>query len=313
MFPDLWLADTMFRIVHRVSDANPQQSEYGWGSAELFKWTNYKKKLNEGLIFFPSDFDPEKKYPLIVNFYEKSSDGLYRHRPPSAHRSTINYSYYTNNGYIIFNPDIHYGTGQPGQDCFDAVESGVDALIKTGYIDERRIALQGHSWGGYQIAYLLTKSDRYRCAESGAPVVNMVSAYGGIRWETGLSRMFQYEKTQSRLGVSLWENPQLYHKNSPIYEMENVTTPVLILHNDNDGHVPWYQGIEYFMALRRLNKPAWMLNYKGEPHWPLKWENRLDFNIRMQEFFDHYLKDKTMPEWMRTGGSPLEPIVRKQN
>lgn len=311
-FPDLWIADTMFKKIHRVSEANQQQAEFGWGSASLFKWTNYKNKPNEGLIFYPHDFDPEKKYPLIVNFYEKSSDGLYRHRAPSAHRSTINYSYYTNNGYIIFNPDIHYITGQPGQDCFDAVESGLDALIRTGYIDEEKIALQGHSWGGYQIAYLLTKSDRYACAESGAPVVNMVSAYGGIRWETGLSRMFQYEKTQSRLGVSLWENPDVYHKNSPIYQMDKVTAPVLILHNDNDGHVPWYQGIEYFMALRRLNKPGWLLNYKGEPHWPLKWENRLDFNIRMQEFFDHYLKGKPMPEWMLKGGSPLETVVRKQ-
>lgn len=312
VFPDLLLADGAFQNVVQVSDANPHQNEYGWGHAEVFSWRNYNRETNDGLVFFPPNFDPEKKYPLIVNFYERSSDGLNRHRAPMAHRSTINYTYYTNNDYIVFNPDIRYTTGQPGEDCFTAVESGVEALLKLGYIDSDRIALQGHSWGGYQIAYLLTKTDRYKCAESGAPVVNMVSAYGGIRWETGLSRMFQYEKTQSRLGVTLWENPGVYHKNSPIYNMDKVTTPVLIMHNDNDGHVPWYQGIEYFMALRRLNKPAWLLNYKGEPHWPLKWQNRLDFNIRMQEFFDHYLKDSPMPNWMKEGGSPLEPVVRKR-
>ncbi len=309
-FPDLLLTDTNFQSIKQVSQANPQQSEYKWGHAELMRWTNYRRQPNEGMVFYPPNFDPEKKYPLIVNFYERSSDGLHQHRPPMAHRSTINYSYYTNNDYIIFNPDIRYTTGRPGDDCFVAVESGVDQLLKTGYIDADKIALQGHSWGGYQVAYLLTKSDRYRCAESGAPVVNMISAYGGIRWETGLSRMFQYEKTQSRLGATLWENPQLYTKNSPIFEMDKVSTPVLIMHNDADGHVPWYQGIEYFMALRRLNKPAWMLNYKDEPHWPLKWQNRLDFNIRMQEFFDHYLKDKPMPKWMENGGSPLDTVVR---
>lgn len=306
IFPDLILTNFNFDTLIQVTKANPQQAEYGWGKNQLFSWTNYKNVRNEGMLFFPPSFDPEKKYPLIVNFYEKSSDDLHRHRAPEAHRSTINYTYYNNHGYIIFNPDISYLTGQPGEDCLNAVESGVDALLKTGYIDESRMALQGHSWGGYQVAYLLTKSERYRCAESGAPVVNMVSAYGGIRWESGMSRMFQYEKTQSRLGATLWENTSLFHKNSPIYEMTNVTTPVLILHNDADGAVPWYQGIEYFMALRRLGKPAWLLNYNNEPHWPVKWQNRLDFNIRMEQFFNHYLLGAEMPLWMKEGNTPLE-------
>lgn len=306
VFPDLLLTDTTFANVKKISDANPQQKNYGWGSARLFSWTNYRGQKNDGMIFYPPNFDPENKYPLIVNFYERSSDDLNRHRAPEAHRSSINYTYYTNLGYIIFNPDITYLTGQPGDDCVNAVESGVDALVKEGYIDQSVIGLQGHSWGGYQVAYLLTKSERYKCAESGAPVVNMVSAYGGIRWESGMSRMFQYEKTQSRLGASLWENPALYHKNSPIYEMTKVNAPVLILHNDNDGAVPWQQGIEYFMALRRLGKPAWLLNYNDEPHWPVKWPNRLDFNIRMEQFFNHYLMGGPLPLWMREGNTPFE-------
>lgn len=305
-FPDLYTSNVDFAQNKKISNANPQQINYGWGTAKLFSWKNYRGLKNEGMIFFPPGFNPEKKYPLIVNFYEKSSEGIYKHRAPEAHRSSINYTYYTNLGYIIFNPDIKYLTGQPGDDCFNAVESGVDALLKSGYIDETRMALQGHSWGGYQIAYLLTKTGRYRCAESGAPVVNMVSAYGGIRWESGMSRMFQYEKAQSRLGVSLWENVAPYHKNSPIYEMPKVSTPVLIMHNDEDGAVPWYQGIEYYMALRRLGKPAWLLNYNGEPHWPVKWQNRLDFNIRMEQFFNHFMMDGPMPLWMKEGNTPIE-------
>lgn len=312
IFPDLLLTDSGFQNDRRISDANPQQKDYGWGSASLFQWTNYRGNKNEGMIFYPPNFDASRKYPLIVNFYERSSDDLHRHRAPEAHRSSINYSYYTNLGYVVFNPDIKYTTGKPGEDCFNAVESGVDALTKQGFIDETRMALQGHSWGGYQIAYLLTKTDRYRCAEAGAPVVNMVSAYGGIRWESGMSRMFQYEKTQSRLGATLWENTLLFHKNSPIYEMPKVSTPVLIMHNDEDGAVPWYQGIEYYMSLRRLGKPAWLLNYNGEPHWPVKWQNRLDFNIRMEQFFNHYLMDKPIPKWMEEGNTPIEKgIINK--
>ncbi len=305
LFPDLWMSDTTFSAPKKISDVNPQQKDYAWGRVELISWKNYRGKQNEGLLYYPADYNPENKYPMIVNFYEKSSHELYKHKAPEAHRSTINYSYYTNKGYFVFNPDITYTTGQPGEDCVNAVESGVDFLVKQGFIDEKKIALQGHSWGGYQVAYLLTKSERYRCAESGAPVVNMVSAYGGIRWESGMSRMFQYEKAQSRLGATLWENPSLYHKNSPIYEMPNVNAPILIMHNDEDGAVPWYQGIEYYMALRRLGKPAWLLNYNNEPHWPVKWQNRLDFNIRMEQFFDHFLLDKPMPLWMKEGNTPL--------
>jgi len=186
------------------------------------------------------------------------------------------------------------------------VMSGMDEIIKQGFIDEDNIGVQGHSWGGYQIAHLVTKTDRFKCAESGAPVVNMISAYGGIRWGSGLSRMFQYEHTQSRIGGTIWNNLDLYMENSPIFNIDKINTPVLILHNDEDGAVPWYQGIEFFVAMRRLNKKAWFLNYNGEPHWPVKRQNRLDFNKRMEQFFDHYLMDAPMPQWMKKGIPAIE-------
>lgn len=300
-FPNLVLTDTEFANMKTFSDVNPQQNEYLWGDIELHSWISETGEKLDGLLVLPEGFDPNKKYPLIVNFYERNSNRLNRHRAPYAHRSTINYSYYSSKGYIIFNPDVVYRIGYPGQSCYESVIPGIKSLIEKGYIDENRIGVQGHSWGGYQIADLLTKTDLFRCAEAGAPVVNMVSAYGGIRWGSGMSRMFQYEKTQSRLGATLWERPDLYLENSPIFKLDKVTTPVLILHNDGDGAVPWYQGIEYFNAMRRLEKPAWFLNYNDEPHWPVKWQNRLDFNIRMEQFFDHFLQDKPMPRWMKEG------------
>ncbi len=310
-FPDLQYCKGNFAAPTRISDVNPQQSDYSWGSIELYEWTSLDGEQLNGLLVKPENFDPNKKYPMIVNFYERSSNGLHRHRAPFPHRSTINYSYYANQGYLIFNPDVPYRIGYPGASAFNSVMSGVTSLINEGFVDEERVGLQGHSWGGYQIAHLVTRTNLFRCAESGAPVVNMFSAYGGIRWGSGLSRMFQYEHTQSRIGGTIWEYPLRYLENSPIFFIDKIETPVLILHNDKDGAVPWYQGIEFFVALRRLGKPAWLLNYNEEPHWPLKRQNRIDFNLRMQQFFDHYLKDAPRPKWMEKGVPAIEKGIRQ--
>lgn len=310
-FPNIHYSDLSFKLTTQISDANPQQSQYNWGTAELVKWTSMDGDILSGMLIKPENFDPNKKYPMIVNFYEKSSDGLYSHRPPAAGRSTISYSFYTSRGYVIFNPDVNYRIGYPGESAMNSVMPGITSLIEKGFIDKDNIGVQGHSWGGYQIAYMVTKTDIFKAAEAGAPVPNMISAYGGIRWWTGLSRQFQYEHTQSRIGGSPWEYPARYIENSPIFNMDKVNTPLLIMHNDGDGHVPWYQGIEMFTALRRLGKPSWFLNYNGEPHWPLKRQNRLDFNIRMAQFFDFYLKGAPKPVWMERGVPALEKGINQ--
>ncbi len=301
MFPDLLVSDLTFRNTVKISDANPQQDDFLWGTAELYEWTSLDGQKMEGLLFKPENFDPEREYPVIVNFYERSSGELYEHRIPELHRSTIDYHYYTSNGYIVFNPDVYYRDGYPGESAYNCVMPGITALIDEGFVYPDRIGAQGHSWGGYQVAYLATRTGLFAAIESGAPVVNMFSAYGGIRWWSGLNRSFQYEHTQSRIGASIWEEPLRYFENSPLFTMDKVTTPILIMHNDQDGHVPWYQGIEFFIALRRLQKPVWMLNYSGEPHWPQKLQNKKDFQIRMAQFFAHYLKGDPMPRWMKEG------------
>ena len=310
-FPDLRLADLDFKKPLKVSDANPQQASYNWGTIELMDWFSLDGKPLQGMLVKPENFDPNKKYPLLVNFYEKSSDRIHRHRHPRAERSSLNYSFYTSRGYVIFNPDVEYRVGYPGESAYNCVIPGVTSLIEKGFIDKHNIGVQGHSWGGYQIAYLVTKTDIFKAAESGAPVPNMISAYGGIRWWTGLSRQFQYEHTQSRIGGTPWEFPSRYIENSPIFNIDKINTPLLIMHNDADGHVPWYQGIEFFVSLRRLGKPSWFLNYNGEPHWPLKLQNRKDFNIRMAQFFDHYLKGEGKPSWMERGVPPIEKGIRQ--
>ena len=301
VFPDVWAAEASFKKGIQLTQGIKQQEPYIWGTAELISWTSLDGRKLEGVIYKPVNFDPNKKYPMIVNFYERNSETLNKYRMPEPHRSTIDYRMYLSDGYIVFNPDVRYRDGYPGESCYNCVMSGVYEVLSRGYVDEKRIGAQGHSWGGYQVAYLATRTRLFAAIESGAPVVNMFSAYGGIRWGSGLARSFQYEHTQSRLGATPWTDPRRYYENSPLFLMDKVETPILIMHNDQDGHVPWYQGIEYFVALKRLGKPAWMLNYTGEPHWPTKNPNKLDFQIRLKQFFDHYLKDAPMPKWMKEG------------
>jgi len=310
-FPDIRYTNSSFKTQTKISDANPQQNEYNWGTIELVNWTSLDGVKLTGMLVKPENFNPDKKYPMLVNFYERSSNSLNSYKIPAPGRSTINYSFYASRGYVIFNPDVVYREGYPGESAYNCVIPGVTSIVEKGFIDKDNIGVQGHSWGAYQIAYLVTRTNIFKAAEAGAPVVNMISAYGGIRWWTGLSRQFQYEHTQSRLGGSPWEYPARYIENSPIFNVDKIHTPLLIMHNDADGHVPWYQGIEFFTALRRLGKPAWFLNYNGEPHWPLKMQNRKDFNIRMAQFFDYYLKGAQKPVWMERGVPAIEKGINQ--
>jgi dipeptidyl aminopeptidase/acylaminoacyl peptidase len=300
-FPDLWVADLSFDDMRRVSEANPQMAEYGWGTAELVHWRSSDGEPLDGILYKPDGFDPSKQYPMMVYFYETMSDNLYGFQQPGPGGSSVSVSFYVSRGYVVFIPDIHYRIGHPGESALDCVVPGVLSVLAMGFVDPQRIGVQGHSWGGYQIAYLVTQTNIFRAAEAGAPVSNMTSAYGGIRWGTGMSRMFQYERTQSRIGATLWEAEPLYIENSPLFRANKIETPVLMLHNDDDSAVPWYQGIEFFVALRRLGKPVWLLNYNGEPHGLTKYQNRKDFAIRMQQFFDHYLTGAPEPLWMAEG------------
>jgi dipeptidyl aminopeptidase/acylaminoacyl peptidase len=284
-----------------LSSINPQQANYNWMQSQLVKWKAYTGKTAEGVLYLPEDFDSKKKYPMIVYFYERNNQTLHNYLAPSPTPSRLNIPFFVSRGYVVFVPDIWYKKGYPGQGAYDYIVSGTRAMVQKGFIDSTRIGLQGQSWGGYQIAYLITKTNLYAAAWAGAPVVNMTSAYGGIRWGAGINRQFQYEKTQSRIGANLWERPDLYIKNSPLFELNKVKTPIVIMSNDADDAVPWYQGIEMFTAMRRLSKPIWMLVYNNEAHNLVERKNRKDIQIREQQFFDHYLKGAPMPIWMSKG------------
>jgi dipeptidyl aminopeptidase/acylaminoacyl peptidase len=298
--PDYHVADPSFREVRRVTDINPKKREFNWGKAELVNYKSADGVELAGVLIKPEDFDPQKKYPMIVYIYERLSDDLHRFRLPSAGTS-INPTYYASNGYLVYMPDIAYTVGSPGQSAMKCVLPAIQAVVDKGCVNEAAIGIQGHSWGGYQIAYMVTQTNRFKAAASGAPVSNMVSAYGGIRWGTGLPRQFQYERTQSRIGRTLWEAPMKFIENSPIFMADRVATPLMILHNDQDDAVPWYQGIEYYLALRRLGKECYLFNYNGERHGLTRKSTQRDYTLRMQQFFDHHLKGAPMPDWMAKG------------
>lgn len=306
---DIWVSDAadghpgaaLAASGTQLSHINPQQADYNWHTVELKHWKMLDGRMSEGLLYKPENFDSTKKYPILFYFYERDADNLYDYEPPSPDRSIINISYFVSNGYLVFDPNIFYKTGAPGEDAYNSVMSAARYMSRFKWVDSTKMGLEGHSWGGYQVAYLVTRTHLFAAAEAGAPVANMTSAYGGIRWGAGISRQFQYEKSQSRIGATLWEHPELYIKSSPLFRADKVTTPLLMMHNDADGAVPWYQGIEYFSALRRLGKKTWLIEYNGENHGLMERRNQKDWSLRMSQFFDYYLKGVPPARWITDG------------
>jgi len=201
----------------------------------------------------------------------------------------------------VLEPDIVYKVNDPGMSAVACVVPAVKAAIAMGVADPARVGIQGHSWGGYQTAFLVTQTDVFHAAVAGAPLTDMVSMYSLIYKNTGGTNQAIFESSQGRFKGGYWENMDAYIRNSPIYHATNVKTPLMILHNDKDGAVDQTQGIEYYNTLRRMGKPVILLEYKGENHGLAKPENQKDYTVRMREFFDHYLMDKPAPKWMEDG------------
>lgn len=312
-FGDYYATNPEFSEFKRLTDANPHCKDFNWAKAELIHYTSIDGDKLSGILVKPENFDPNKKYPMIIYIYERLSQGLHSYREPNVTRGqTINPIWYASNGYLVLMPDIAYKVGYPGQSALHCVLPAIQAVVDRGCVDENAIGINGQSWGGYQIAYMITRTNRFKAASAGAAVTNMTSAYNGIRWGTGMARQFQYERTQSRIGETLWQAPMKYIENSPVFMADRVQTPLLMINNDQDDAVPWYQGIEFYLSLRRLGKEVYMLNYNGERHNLARQANARDFAMRMHQFFEHHLKGEPMPEWMERGVPFTERDSEKQ-
>jgi dipeptidyl aminopeptidase/acylaminoacyl peptidase len=306
LFPDLYSADYFApEKAKRQTDFDAQKRQFNWGKSELVHWTNGDGQPLDGVLIKPTNYVEGKRYPVLVYFYRFMSDRLnafpsmkLNHRP--------NFAWYVDNGYAVFLPDIRFEVGYPGASSVQALTSGVQKIIEMGVADPDAIGIQGHSWGGYQTAFAVTQTHIFKAAVTGAPVSNMTSAYSGIRHGSGLARQFQYETGQSRIGESLFRAPQKYIENSPIFYAERIKTPMMIMFGDKDDAVPWEQGIELYLAMRRAGKDVVFLQYEDEPHHLKKYPNKLDYSIRMTEYFGHYLKGEPAPSWLTQGEAYTE-------
>ncbi|MGE5342351.1 MAG: prolyl oligopeptidase family serine peptidase [Candidatus Omnitrophota bacterium] len=299
-FPDVWVSDLRLKSPEKISNLGAQTEKYLWGKSELIEWKSLDGARLQGVVIKPENYDPKKRYPVLIYYYEIFSNMLHFFVPISVSARPC-LPMYTGNGYVVFLPDVKYEIGRPGLSATKCIVPGVQKLIDLGIADPKAIALHGHSWSGYQTAFVITQTNIFAAAIAGAAVTNMTSAYNGIRWESGIAREFQYEKNQSRIGKSLIEAPQLYIDNSPVFFADRINTPLLLEFGDKDGAVPWYQGIEMYLQMRRLKKNCILLQYNEEGHSPTKYPNKLDYAIKMKEYLDHYLKGAPAPDWIKKG------------
>ncbi len=304
-FPDYWVSDLSFKRPEKITDANPQQADYKWGRRVLVDYTDERGHKLQATLALPADYQEGKKYPMVVYFYEKMSQRHHQYSMP-AYDDRPHMSTYASNGYLVLMPDIIYDEGKPGSSALDDVTSAAKEVIKLGYADPDRIGLQGHSWGGYESSFIVTQTDMFATVVTGAPLTNLISMYNVLYKRSGNLNGAILEWSQGRMGVSPWENMELYRSQSPIHHAQNISTPFLILHGTSDGAVDWNQGLEFYTSARRLGKEVILLSYPGEPHHLRKKENQKDFQIRMKQYFDHHLKGAEAPLWMKKGVKHLD-------
>ncbi|NGP88387.1 alpha/beta hydrolase family protein [Fodinibius halophilus] len=302
-YPNLWISEgPSFEDAERITELHLNLHDtYNWGSAELIEWSGMEDgQTIRGALIKPDNYNPDKQYPVLIYYYRFFSQRAYEfNNITNDDRPTL--PQWVSDNYVVFLPDIRFEVGTPGFASTKSLVPGVQKLIEMGIADPDKLGLHGHSWSGYQTAFMVTQTDIFDAAIAGAPVSNMTSAYSGIRWGSGLARQFQYEQTQSRIGGSLWEYPERYIENSPVFYADRIDTPLLMMFGDEDTAVPWYQGIEMYLAMRRLDKDAVFLQYRDEPHHLQKYANKLDYAIKMKEYFDHYLRGEKAPKWITDG------------
>jgi dipeptidyl aminopeptidase/acylaminoacyl peptidase len=296
----IFVTDASLTNGRKIIDTSKESDSFLWSSgAQLIEYKNEKGERLQGSLYLPANYVKGRQYPTVVYIYERLTQGHYQYGRPTA--NGFSRQAYTSNGYAVLQPDIKYYVNDPGMSAVWALVPAVKAAIATGVVDPKHVGLHGHSWGGYQTAHTVTQTDIFAAAIAGAPLTNMISMYSIIYKNTGGTNGAIFESSQGRFTGGPWEQWAAYTRNSPVAHAKNVKTPLMILHNDQDGAVDFTQGIEYFNTLRRLGKPVILLEYPGENHGLARPANQQDYTVRMKEFFDHYLKGAPAPDWLQYG------------
>lgn len=272
------------------------QKDIKWFSNEMVQWQLPGGGLGEGILYKPEDFDIHKKYPVLFYIYDKFSDALYTFLNPKLSNGVLNIPWYLSHDYLVFVPDIQFQVGHPGESAYRTVESAAKYLSHYAWVNSHAMGMQGHSFGAWEVNYIVTRTKTFAAVASVDGVTDLISDAG--RAELGTSAHLYYEEGQGRIGASIWEQPSLYTENSPVFHADRVSTPILIAHNKGDNTVIFSQGMEWFTALRRLGKPAWFLQYDEPNHTIADPFDQLDYSIKLSEFFDHFLKGTPAPEWI---------------
>ncbi len=307
-FPNYYVADRTFKNPIRITDANPHQKEFKWGYNILIEYTNKDGKRLQGVLMVPEDYKDGDKDPMLVDFYEKNSQNLYRFSR-LVYRDTPMFYKYVSNGYLVLLPDVHFNTRTTHSDMLDCVEAAVRKVIELGYADAARIGLHGHSFSGQGGALIATKSKLFAAVVAGAAATNLISDFNQL-WKSAGTNQHRYDYYgQGRFGTNPFDDRELYIQESALFNAETMDTPLLLLHGTEDGSVEWLQAIEFYNALRFLGKNVILASYPGQDHHLDKLENQIDFQTKMQEFYDHYLKGKSAPQWMTKG----VPYLKKKS
>lgn len=298
--PDYFVAGPTLASPRQVTKTNPFHGDFAWGRTELVDYENEWGRRLQGVLTWPANYDPSRQYPMIVYHYELLSQGMHQYQVPDA-TQYYNQQIWSQNGYFVFRPDVVYRDRRPGQSNVETLRPAVAAAVARAPIDEEKIGLIGHSWGGYQTTFFVTQDDLFASAVAGAPLTNLMSMYLSFYWNSGGTDARIFEISQGRMQVPWWEDEASYVANSPLHHIRNMNTPLLMMFGTNDGAVEYNQGVEFYNAARRLGKQMVMLSYDGENHGLAKEPNQRDYQSRIMEWFGHYLKGEPAPDWIATG------------
>src|SRR5436190_19382322 len=237
---------------------------------------------------------------MIVYLYERLSDDVHRYVVPDE-RSPYNAAAFTSLGYFVLQPDILFRPREPGLSVADCVGAAVKRVTQMGLIDPRKVGVVGHSWGGFDTTFLATHTDLFTAAVAGAPITDLVSNYGNHHWSSGIAETDHIETGQQRMVVPVYEDLEAYIRNSAIFGIPTMTTPLLLEAGDADGTVFYHQSVELYNIARRAKKEVVMLVYNGEEHGLRVKKNQIDYHRRILAWFDHYLKGAPAETWITQG------------
>jgi dipeptidyl aminopeptidase/acylaminoacyl peptidase len=299
--PDLFATADYFKTNKQLSATNPFQKDYMWGKAELIEYTNKNGLRLQGILYYPADYEAGKKYPMITYIYEKLSRGYHSYSMPSK-TSYYNTTVFTTNGYFVLKPDIIFDAGDPGVSSTTTLEIAVKTVVDMGLVDQNRVGLVGHSWGGYQAAYVPTQTDIFAASVAGAGLTNLISMYGAVTPAFGgQAESGHFEVSQERMVNPPWLDADGYIRNSPVMNIDKLNTPMLFEVGSDDMNVNRRQGVEYYNAARRAGKQFVLLQYAKEGHGLRHENNQMDYQNRILSWFGHYLKDEPAEDWIKDG------------